>query len=258
MLLAAAAVAGGAAVQSATGFGFALLASPALFAALEPYEAVSALLALGLALNLLVLADRGGGRVPWPTLTPLLLAAIPGLLLGVLALELLPKPALQLGVGVGVVSAVAVQLTAARRNPTDAAQAGSVGLRSTTDSAHPGTAALAGLASGALTTSISISGPPIVLWLEGRRTAPAEFRASLAACFLALNLAGWVAVLLAGGAGQTAGPSVLLPLLGLVLAGHVAGALAFRRLDSRSFRRAVLALIVAAGLASAVAGAVAL
>jgi uncharacterized protein len=246
MLVAGAATLAGAAVQSATGFGFALLASPALFAVLDPYEAVSALLALGLVLNLLVLADRGGGEVPWRTLVPLLLAAVPGLGLGVLALELLPKPALQLGVGLAVMAAALVQLRTARPRRPEATVP------------EPAGAGLAGLASGALTTSISISGPPIVLWLERRQTPPQEFRAALAACFLALNLAGWVAVLVAGGTGQVAEPSVLLPLLGLVLAGHIAGAVAFRRLDSRSFRLTVLVLVLAAGVASAVAGLVAL
>jgi uncharacterized membrane protein YfcA len=256
MLLAAAATLAGAAVQSATGFGFALLASPALFAVLDPYEAVSALLALGLALNLLVLADRGG-RVRWRPLTPLLLAAIPGLGLGVLVLELLPKAALQLGVGLGVVAAALVQLRTSRPPAADAARPARPAAREPGRPPAAG-AGLAGLASGALTTSISISGPPIVLWLERRGTPPGEFRASLAASFLALNLAGWVVVLVAGGAGQTAEPSVLLPLLGLVVAGHLAGAVAFRRLDSRSFRLAVVALVLAAGAASAVAGAVAL
>jgi uncharacterized membrane protein YfcA len=44
MLLAAAAALVGASVQSATGFGFALALSPALFAVLDPAEAVTALL----------------------------------------------------------------------------------------------------------------------------------------------------------------------------------------------------------------------
>jgi uncharacterized protein len=244
MLLAAAATLAGAAVQSATGFGFALVASPALFAVLDPYEAVSALLALGVALNLLVLADRGGGRVPWRPLAPLLLAAIPGLALGVLALESLPKAALQVGVGVAVVAAALIQIKVRRPTKPEAARPDLAG------------AGLAGLASGALTTSISISGPPIVLWLDRRRTPPVEFRTALAACFLALNLAGWLVVLAAGGSGQSVEPSVLLPLLGLVVAGHLAGAVAFRRLDSSSFRLAVLVLVLAAGAASFVAGAV--
>jgi uncharacterized protein len=243
MLVAGAATLAGAAVQSATGFGFALLASPALFAVLDPYEAVSALLALGLVLNLLVLADRGGGEVPWRTLVPLLLAAVPGLGLGVLALELLPKPALQLGVGLAVMAAALVQLRTARPRRPEATVP------------EPAGAGLAGLASGALTTSISISGPPIVLWLEARHTPPAQFRTSLAASFLALNLAGWGVVLLAGGTARMVELSLLLPLMTLVVGGHVAGALAFRRLDSRSFRLAALALVVAAGAASAVAGA---
>jgi uncharacterized membrane protein YfcA len=241
MLLAAAAVLAGAAVQSATGFGFALVAGPALFAVLDPYEAVSALLALGAALNLLVLLDGGPGPVLWRSLSPLLAAALPGLVLGVLALEAFSKAALQLFVGVAVVLAVAVQVR--------------VGKGDTHQDLGPFAAMGTGVVSGALTTSISISGPPIVLWLDARGAGPAEFRATLAAAFLALNFAGWVALLAGGGVGELAGASVLLPLLALVVTGHFAGALVFRRIDRGSFRVAVLGLVVAAGLASAVAGA---
>jgi len=100
MALAAAAALLGAAVQSATGFGFALILSPALLAALEPYEAVTALLALGLALNLLVLFERGRpGSVRWRELRPVLAAAVPGLALGAAVLALLSKPTLQVVVG---------------------------------------------------------------------------------------------------------------------------------------------------------------
>ena len=62
MALAALAALAGAFVQSATGFGFALVLSPALFAVLEPDEAVTTLLALGLALNVLVLFEHGRPR----------------------------------------------------------------------------------------------------------------------------------------------------------------------------------------------------
>jgi uncharacterized membrane protein YfcA len=252
MPLAAAAVLAGAAVQSATGFGFALVAGPALFAVLEPYEAVSALLALGAALNLLVLLDGGPGPVRRRGLGPLLAAALPGLALGVLALEAFSKAALQLCVGMGVVAAVVVQLRlgGGRAAPTSHGDASDRAR----DAPDPGPAALTGLVSGALTTSISISGPPIVLWLDARGAPPAEFRATLAAAFLALNFAGWVALLAGGGVGELAELSLLLPLLGLVVAGHLTGALLFRRLDSGSFRVAVLGLVMTAGLASAAAG----
>ena len=119
-------------------------------------------------------------------------------------------------------------------------------------------ACLAGVVSGTLTTSISVSGPPIVLWLEAQGARPQELRTSLAASFLALNVTGAAILLAAGGAGKAADAGTLLPLLGLVATGHLAGALAFRRLDARWFPVVVLALVAAAGAASAVAGVAAL
>jgi uncharacterized membrane protein YfcA len=241
VLLAAAATFAGASVQSATGFGFALVLGPALFAVVEPREAVSALLVLGLALNLLVLIGRDGRRaVRWRALRPALLAALPGLGLGVILLAALPKPALQVAVGVCVLVAAAVQL---RRPHVDARTASSL----------PAASAV-GFASGALTTSTSVSGPPLVLWLEAQGVSPEELRASLAAAFLALNLSGAAVVLAAAGEGDFAGPGLLAPLLALALLGHVAGARLFRRLDRQRFRSIALGLVVVAGAASVAAG----
>jgi uncharacterized membrane protein YfcA len=239
MLLAAAACFAGASVQSATGFGFALVLSPALFAVLDPFEAVTALAMLGLALNVLVLFDGGrAGPVRWRALAPLLAAAVPGLVAGVILLDALSKPVLQVAVGIDVLVAVALRLRTRRPRPAPSL----------------GSTLAAGLASGALTTSTSLSGPPLVLWLERRPVEPAELRASLAASFLALNLAGAVILLAAGGTARLAGAAVLLPLLGLTLAGYAVGGAAFRRLDPARFTAIVLALVAAAGVASLVAG----
>ena len=160
IVLAGAAALLGALVQSATGFGFALVLSPALFAVLDPYEAVTTMLLLGPPLNLLVLADSRG-HAQWRVLAPMLAAAVPGLLLGVLALELLSKSTLQVLVGVGVIGAAGWQL---RRR--------SIGRRHRPVPATARGAGVAGVLSGVLTTSISVSGPPVVLWLESLGTAP--------------------------------------------------------------------------------------
>jgi uncharacterized protein len=233
MALAAVAAFAGAAVQSATGFGFALVLSPALFAVMDPVEAVTALLALGLALNLLVLFE--GGRpehVDWRALAPMLAAALPGLAVGAVALTQLSKEALQVAVGVAVILAAGWQLWVPR--PRLSAWA-------------------AGLASGALTTSISVSGPPLVLWLTARGVRPEEFRTSLAASFLVLNLAGGIVLVAAEGGGAFDGGAVAL-LLALVVAGYALGAVVFRRLDRELFFNIVLGLVVLTGLASVVAG----
>lgn len=245
MLLAAAAALLGAAVQSATGFGFALVLSPALFAVLEPAEAVGALLALGLVLNLLVLFERGRPHhVDWRRLLPMLAAALPGLVAGAALLAWLSKEALQVGVGVAVIAAAAFQL---RRR-------GRVGGGGAAARPVPPAAGLAvGFASGALTTSISVSGPPIVLWLEAHGVRPAEFRATLAGSFLALNLAG-AAVLLAAEGDEAFDLGILPPLLLLVAVGYALGALAFRRLDRERFFTLALALVLCTGAASVVAG----
>jgi len=240
MVLAAAAAFTGASVQSATGFGFALVLSPALLAVLEPFQAVWALLVLGLALNLLVLRD--GGRVRWDALRPALVPALPGLALGALLLALAPKPVLQVVVGAGVVAAAAL----AWRAPEPTAAPG------------PRGALTAGMASGALTTSVSLSGPPLVLWLRARGLTPGELRASLAAAFLFLNLAGAALLLAAGDGFDAFQPELVAPLLGLVVAGHLLGCRLFRLVDAERFSTLVVALVAAGGLASVAAGLAAL
>jgi uncharacterized protein len=240
MALAAVAAFAGAAVQSATGFGFALVLSPALFAVMDPVEAVTALLVLGAALNLLILFE--GGRpehVDWRALAPMLLAALPGLAVGAVALTQLSKEVLQVAVGVAVIAAAGWQLRQRR------------GARVR----HIGSAAglAAGFASGALTTSISVSGPPLVLWLEAHGVRPEEFRASLAASFLALNVAGGAVLLFAEGGGVFDAGTVTV-LLALVVAGYAIGAFAFRRLDRERFFNLVLILVALTGFASVIAG----
>ena len=238
MALAAVAAFLGAFVQSTTGFGFALVLSPALFAALDPVEAVMTMLVLGLALSLLVLFEHGRPEhVNWRALVPLLLWALPGLAVGAVALTQLSKEVLQVAVGVAVIAAAAWQLRRRRRGAEP----------------HPVPAAIAGFTSGALTTSINVSGPPVVLWLEARGARPEEFRASLAATFLALNLAGGVLLLAAEGSASVDAGTVA-PLLGLVVAGYALGALAFRRLNRERFYALVLALVAATGAASVAAG----
>jgi uncharacterized membrane protein YfcA len=240
VLLAAAATFAGAAVQSATGFGFALILGPAIFAVLEPREAVTALLLLGAAINLLVLfGERRRPPIRWSLIAPLLAAAAPGLALGALVLEALSKSALQISLGLCVIAAALVQA----RRPHPVGGAGSL----------PASLAV-GLTSGTLTTSTSISGPPLVLWLEARGLQPDEMRTSLAAAFLSLNVAGGAVVLATAGGGEGVAVDVLPPLLALTIAGHLAGLWVFRRIDPARFRALVLLTVAAAGVASVAAG----
>ncbi len=246
MLLLGAAALVGATVQSATGFGFALVLSPALLGLLEPHEAVLTMLALATVLNALVLFESGRPEhVDWRRLAPLLAAAIPGLAAGALLLAVLSKEVLQVAVGVAVIAAGLWQLRVRR--------AGAHARR-----ALPrGSELAAGFASGTLTTSLSVSGPPLALWLEARGVRPVEFRQTLAAAFLLLSVAGGAIVVTAEGTGPLEA-EVVLPLLVCMLAGYALGAVAFRRIATERFFVLALLLVIATGVASVLAGAVAL
>jgi uncharacterized membrane protein YfcA len=228
-------------VQSTTGFGFALILSPVLFAISEPAEAVFALLVLGIALNLLVLGERRPIEAARADVVGIVAAATPGVAVGLLILSVLAKPTLQVTVGVVVMAGGALQLLAERRSP-DAPLA-----------AHR-TVYPAGFAAGVLTTSTSVSGPPLVLWLMRRRASPGRVRDTLAASFLALNILGTVGLAIAGSLAAAPDVLSLLVLLPATALGQVAGRLGFRRLEERRFRAAALALVVIAGAVSVGAG----
>ena len=84
LLAAGAGVVVGAALQSATGFGFAVLAAPLMFAALEPREAIGLLLLLGMEIGVLTLATEGRRPRPdVPASARILAWSVPGAVLGV-------------------------------------------------------------------------------------------------------------------------------------------------------------------------------
>src|SRR5438552_2298578 len=98
-------------VQATTGLGFALLLTPIMFALLSPAAAIVTVTALGLELNVLVLAgERRRPKVAWREAVPILLAAVPGTVCGVLLLRVLPKPVLQVGVGAAVIVAALLRV----------------------------------------------------------------------------------------------------------------------------------------------------
>jgi len=244
VVLVAVATVVGSMLQSATSFGFALVLGPAVFAAFEPAEALTTLLVLGAVLNLLMLfTERRARVIRGDRVTLLLLWALPGLAIGALILAALPKPTLQVAVGVAVVVAAAVQapgwtVAQARAVHDDPVWA----------------APLVGVTTGVLTTTTSTSGPPLVLWFQWLGLSPGELRDSLAAAFLALNALGVVALAAFGGGIETPDPAFLIGLLILTALGQLAGRRLFERLEPDRFRDAGLVLVILAGIASVAAG----
>ena len=230
------------ALQAATGFGFALLAGPSLYAVMSPAHAVALLLILGTSVNVLILAgERRRLAVDWQGLKPAMLAALPGLPIGAVLVRVLPADALRIAIGVIVCALVAHRLVA--RSPA--------GRRA------PGRTAalLAGFSAGVLTTSTTTNGPPLALWLGGRGLQPAVVRDTVSAAFLFLDVVGIGVVLAVIGPHRALAEAVWLPaLVPVVLVGHVAGSWTFRRLPAHRYDQLLLAAVAAAGAVSIATG----
>ena len=114
---AAAAVMAGAALQSAVGFGFAIVAAPLVYAAApSPEQAVGLMTLVGLEINLLTLFSEGRRPAPvWRDVAAVVPWSLPGALAGIAVLRALDAVALQLLVTAGVVLALVVNRRAARR-----------------------------------------------------------------------------------------------------------------------------------------------
>jgi uncharacterized protein len=236
-LVAAAAVAAGATLQSATGFGFSLVAAPLVFAAVGPEEAVGLLTLLGAQVSLMTLATEG--RRPQPAMREcvvLLTAAVPGAVAGVAVLRALDVVALQIAVSLGVIGTLAVRRLATGHLPRWAGVP-------------------AGLVSGALTTSTTTSGPPLLVFLLGRELTPEQMRDTLPVCFLGLSVIGALALWATGTTAAIPEPWQVAVLVPVTAAGQLLGRRLFARLArSGRFEPVVTGVLLASvlgGLAAA-------
>ena len=236
-------------VQSATGFGFSLVAGPALYAVVEPAAAVGLILVLGQVVNLLVLfGERRRPQIDWSAVFPALVAALPGLPIGALLVRTLPASSLRIGVGL-VVCAVVVDRLARRlvRHQHRAA-----GLEA---AAGRGGAIAAGFTVGVLTTSTTTSGPPLAIWLTARRMAPTTLRDTVTVIFFVLDLVGITVVIAIVGTGSSLARAEWIPrLIPVAVAGHLLGRQVFLRLPARHYEWTVLTLALVAGAVSVATG----
>ncbi|HEX5911119.1 MAG TPA: sulfite exporter TauE/SafE family protein [Thermoleophilaceae bacterium] len=230
----------GAALQSATGFGFALVTAPAVFAVFAPGEALTLLVLLSVVLSLLVLfGERRGVDVRRGDVARMTAWGIPGMAAGVLVLRAVDKPVLQVGVGLAVVAAAAIEL---RR--VDDAVGGS-----------PWPVEPVGVVAGLLTTTTGVNGPAMIMYYL--RTGPDQHqvRDCMAATFLAFTPFAVLALALAGelGLGEV-DPAELAGLVALVVVGRPLGRMLFLRMSAAAFRTAGIALALLAGLGSVIVG----
>lgn len=223
----------GAALQSATGFGFALVSAPVLFALLGPREAVTAGIIVGILLNTLTIATEGRRpQVLVRDAVVIVVWSLPGIALGVVALREVSAQPLSVVVALAVLAGLAMRVRSRRLDDT----------RTPPRAWH---VPVAGFSAGALSTSTSLSGPPLVFCLLPRVRVPAQLRDTLAAIFVAESLIALPALLLTDTFDM---PRALVVLLLSGLAGQLLGRRAFGWLEGERYERAVLAALALTAL----------
>jgi len=233
-ILATAAVLVGGACHAATGFGFALVAAPLMAAALAPEEAITMLLLLGILVSVLTLLTEGRRPQPlWDDSGQILAWGSAGALAGAFVLAQLSTVALQLVVTLSVLAALITSRT----------------LRKGSDPFRR--VWVAGLAAGALTTTTSANGPPLLLHLLARRIPAAAMRDTLAVLFVGFGAIGVAAIALGTSELALAAGAAAAVLPSAAALGHVAGRPVFARLAAGHYEQVVTGMM----LVSVVAGA---
>lgn len=215
----------GAFVQTATGFGLAVIAAPVLFF-VNPDYVPAPVTVCALMLSLInAWIFRGGVSIRG--LQAAVVGRIPGSLGGAAILLWMDKDQLALWIGLSVLFAVAVSLTPLRWSPTN------------------GRMMLAGFVSGFMGTSTSIGGPPMALLWQHQGLA--LIRANLAAFFVVSCL---ISLLVLAPIGQFGWyqMQLSLPLLPATLAGFLLARHNLHRLSASHVRTGSLVLCAGAGL----------
>lgn len=216
--------------QGLTSFGFALIAMPVLAKIIPIQEAVPIVVALSLITNVLILKD-GFRFVDLRKIWPLILASFVAAPLGTYSLLLLNADILKLLTGILVVLFAAV-LLAGLRFPIRRERFAF---------------AVTGALSGFLNGSISLSGPPVALFLSNQGVDRHVFRANITAYALLLNV---VTLISFAATGLMSKDVIKLSawLLPGMLIGLFIGIKLIRNLDEALFRKIALCLISVSGI----------
>ncbi|HSP54921.1 MAG TPA: sulfite exporter TauE/SafE family protein [Dehalococcoidia bacterium] len=217
--------------QSVTGFGFALVMVPLITIVWAVKPGVAATVLLSLFGNIMLLREVRG-HVSVPRVGGLLGGFAIGLVPGVIIFEKVDEDALRIGVGVIVLLAT----FAIYRAPEIDRGHDGLGIRM-----------VAGAISGAIGSSTSLSGPPIVLYLVGRVQEIDAFRATVLAYFVPSSVIVLVSYAIVG---QITWEVVLMAAAGTpaVLIGNPVGGWLRGHLDAERFRIVVLLVLVGASI----------
>ncbi|HLJ58443.1 MAG TPA: sulfite exporter TauE/SafE family protein [bacterium] len=221
-----------AAAAAATGFGFNLVSAPLLTFVYPPRLVVVLTLLLGVcASGMLLLRPEIRREVEWSVIRPLFLSSLAGMPIGV-ALLLWGRPQTLRAAIAALTAAFAIAMLTRFRPRLRGTLLDTIAV---------------GVLSGLLSTSTSLNGPPVALYLVARRLSMARFRGNMVVYVFLATVTSLVLLAL-GGTINTSTLALAAKLLPAMALGFVAGIALVGRMSERGFETMILGFLALVGL----------
>lgn len=214
-------------LQTSTGFGFSILATPFLLLLFKPVEAIQINLILSLLISCaLIMKIRKD--IDFGILKRFVMGSFAGLPIGILLFLLLDLDGLKLGVSILILLLTVLLIFKFRISQSKKTDLFIGGL------------------SGSLTTSIGMPGPPILLYFSGTDTKKEVLRSTTLAFYLFIYFVSLLIQMMFAGTNSTVWLSSLWGIP-LVAAGLYIGQLLFGRINQHVFRIFTYAILLFTG-----------
>ncbi len=220
-------------LQAVTGIGFGVIAGPILLIAMGDTAAIQVTIVLATVISL-ILCRASLRQVNLSLLRPLFTGACIGMMGGAALFAYATLEDLKWGAAVAVLAMAGISTGILERHPL---------FRRDSSSRR----VLVGVASGAMTATLAMPGPPVAAYATAIRYSKAEIRATV----LLTNLFSYPVALAMQGV--TSGlATYALPMCALlvlpVIAGTICGNVAMKHVPEKYFRRLITILLVAAAV----------
>lgn len=215
-------------LQTSTGFGFSIMATPFLLLLYQPQEAIqiNIILSLVISVSLIVKIRRD---IDFTLLKRFTIGSIAGVPLGLLILLSVDINTFTLGISILLLTLTALLIFNFKVKAT--------GVRDY----------IVGGISGLLTTSIGMPGPPLLLYFTGTDTEKGKIRATTLAFYLFIYFVSLLTQIIFAGTNHRIWTSSLYAIP-IVFLGLLLGQLLFKRLNQRIFRVITYILLSGTGL----------
>lgn len=203
-------------LQTSTGFGFSIMATPFLLLLFEPKEAIQINLLLSLVISL-ALIRKIRQDVDIGILKRFIIGSIPGLPIGIFIFLLVNTSYLKMGIGIVILTLTFLLIINVRLKTSNRKDL------------------VVGSLSGALTTGIGMPGPPLLLYFAGTATDKERLRATTLAFYLYIYAVSLLIQVAFAGTSKTVWTSSVMALP-LVAIGLYVGQLLFNHINQKTFR----------------------